>query len=101
MRLTSPKSNIIMHSYTIPSETGFRNLTVSAKVADLNPDGFTADHATAMEVIEELAEKNGLVIADNWDTYGQDGAERLLVWESEEDADSGAKAMCQIIREKA
>lgn len=92
-----------MHTYTIPAETGFRNLTISAEVTDLTPDGFTADPKTARSILAQLAEKNGLVLADEWDTYGADGAERLLVWESEEAAenDSGVNAICQIERVKA
>ncbi len=92
-----------VYTYTIPAETGFRNLTVSADVLDLNPDGFTADNETAREILEELAEANGLVLADEWDTYGSDGDERMLVWASEEDAenDAGERALCQIIREEA
>lgn len=96
---TNPMKTV--YTYTIPAETGFRNLTVSADVRDLNPDGFTADNETAREILEELAEANGLVLADEWDTYGSDGDERMLVWASEEDAenDAGERALCQIIRQ--
>jgi len=92
-----------MHSYTIPAETGFRNLNISAEVTDLTPDGFTADPSTACSILAQLAEENGLVFADQWDALNADGAERLLVWESEEAAenDPGVNAMCQIERLKA
>jgi hypothetical protein len=88
------------YKFTFPSETNFRQYTVYQEVEDLDPDGFSADAATGDDIIEDIAANNDLVIADQWDTYGQDGAERLLVWESEEDADNddGANAICQIIR---
>ena len=91
------------HTYTIPAETGFRILTIDAAVEELTPDGFTADTDTAADILAELAEQNGLVLADEWDTYGADGAERLLVWDSEDAAanNDGSRAIGQILREPA
>lgn len=64
-----------------------------------DPDGFVATEQVGARIIHELADRNGLVLGD-WDTYGADGQERMLVWDSEESAndDSGAKALCQIVR---
>jgi hypothetical protein len=91
-----------LHTYTIPAETKFRSLTIDAAVEELTPDGFTADTDTAADILAELAEAGGLTLGD-WDTYGADGAERMLVWESADDAanDDGSRALCQILREPA
>lgn len=87
------------YRFEIPAQTGYRNYTVSQTVTDLDPDGFVADAGTGDEIIEAIAESNDLVLG-GWDTYGAGGAERMLVWDSEEAAqnDDGQRAMCQITR---
>jgi len=91
------------YKYELPSETGFRNYTVEASVTDLDPDGFIADESTGDDICQEVLESNDLVIAPQWDTYGSDGAMRLLYWESEEAAenDDGSNAMGQIVKTPA
>lgn len=87
------------YRFEIPAETGYRNHTIGQAVTDLDPDGFTSDAETGDEIIETIAETNGLVLG-GWDTYGADGAERMLVWDCSEAAqnDDGQHALCQIIR---
>jgi hypothetical protein len=88
------------YKYEIPSETNFRNYTVDEAVTDLDPDGFTTDESTGDSICEDVLSEAGLIAAPQWDTYGADGAMRLLYWESEEDADNddGANAMGQIVK---
>lgn len=88
------------YKYEIPADTNFRNYTVYDEVTDLDPDGFIADEATGDSICEDVLAAAGLVASPQWDTYGADGAMRLLYWATEEDADNdaGANAMGQIVK---
>jgi len=77
---------MLKYRYELPGETGFRNYTVYASVTDLDPDGFTADESTGDDICQDVLGENDLIAAPQWDTYGSDGAMRLLFWASEEDA---------------
>ena len=67
--------------------------------ADGRPNVTTDTIDEAIEIISE--QYPDAAYCENWETYGQDGQDRQLVWESQDamDADiNSSRSVCQIIR---
>ena len=74
------------HRYIVPQKHGLQHFS-GDPVPEMDPAEFVADEQTAMERLVREARSKGLVLGAAWETT-DDGWERLVVWECQEDVEA-------------